>query len=88
MIRYGTSEWIDNVDMLRQSNRLLGKGHWHGYTAALGGEAPMRGAYYLVRWNAPTVAVSHDDPDEVVKLAEVIEVALSSGPSGRVTSRP
>lgn len=74
-----TSEWIAHVDRLRESDDLLARGAWHGYTDAPGGGAPMRGRYYLVRWASPTVAVSHDDRDVLVGLAHAIERAVGSG---------
>lgn len=72
-----TNEWIAHVDALRREDDALAAGEWHGYTHAMSGEAPpMRGRYYLVRWVKPTVAVSHDDPDELLDLARIIERAL------------
>lgn len=70
-----TAEWIAHVDRLRTEDELLAVGEWHGYTETEPGSSPMKGAYYLVRWRSPTVAVSHDDPDEAIKLARVIERA-------------
>jgi hypothetical protein len=70
-----TSEWIAEVDRLREGDELLRRGYWHGYTAARG-VAPMKGEFYLVRWEQPTVAVSHDDRDEVIRLAKAIESIL------------
>lgn len=35
-----TSEWIAHVDLLRESNDMLARGRWHGYTAAPFGKAP------------------------------------------------
>lgn len=73
-------DWIRHVDRLREKDDLLAQGYWHGYTAGRAiesGSAPMRGEYYLVRWARPTVAVSHDDRDEVVRLARLIEEAIA-----------
>lgn len=74
--RMDTSEWIAHVDRLRMEDDLLSRGGWRGYTTAMGGEAPMRGHFYLVRWQQPTVAVSHDDPERVLELARLIESAM------------
>lgn len=71
-----TSEWIDRVDQLREAGDELADGAWHGYTQDVGG--PMRGYYVLVRWREPTASVSHDDPDEAVALARIIERAFPS----------
>lgn len=72
-------DWIRHVDHLRLEDELLARGEWHGYLdSEHGGGAPMRGHYYLVRWKQPTVAVSHDDREEVVRLARVIEEAVES----------
>lgn len=73
--RMSVAQWVRHVDALRQRGGLLATGEWHGYTASVG-EAPMRGYYYLVRWVKPTIAVSHDDPVEVVELAKSIERGL------------
>lgn len=73
-----TSEWIAYVDRIRKTNANLARGEWHGYTSASGGTAPMRGRYYLVRWNDPTVAVSDDDWVRVIGLAWTIEEALKT----------
>jgi hypothetical protein len=71
------SEWIAQIDHLRTENERLARGHWHGYLAPPEqGVAPMRGAFYLVRWKEPTVAVSHNDRAEVIRLACAIEEAL------------
>jgi hypothetical protein len=69
-------DWIRQVNDLREGDPLLARGHWHGYTENYAAFTPMRGHLYLVRWNQPTVAVSHDDPEEVVRLARAIEAAL------------
>lgn len=76
-IRMTTSEWIAHVDQLRESNDMLARGHWHGYTSSPGGGAPMRGEYFLVRWAQPTVAVSHDDRSVLISLATDIERAVA-----------
>ncbi len=72
-----TVEWIAEVDRLRESDELLQRGAWHGYTDREGGAAPMRGTYYLVRWARPTVAVSSDSTNEVLAAARAIESALA-----------
>lgn len=70
-------DWIRHVDQLRIEDEFLERGYWHGYLASEErSPAPMRGYYYLVRWAQPTVAVSHDDPDEVIRLARAIEEAI------------
>lgn len=74
------NEWIARIDRERLTDTLLRRGAWHGYTAAARGEAPMRGEYFIVRWARPTVAVSHDDPDECLRLAGIIERALAAEP--------
>jgi hypothetical protein len=69
-------EWIRYIDECRKTNVHLARGHWHGYMDAPGGAAPMRGRYYLVRWETPTVAVSHDDWSLLIGLASTIEEAF------------
>ena len=81
-------EWIARIDRKRDADDLLSAGSWHGYLEdplATYGATPMRGRYVLVRWESPTVAVSHDYPDEVIALARRIETALADekGASGR-----
>jgi hypothetical protein len=67
------NEWINRIDRLRREDELLAAGEWHGYLSEFGSPPPMRGRYVLARWRHPTVLVSHDDPDEAVKLARRIE---------------
>jgi hypothetical protein len=75
--RMDTAQWIGHVDDLRNRGGLLAFGEWHGYTTdPMHDGPPMRGYYYLVRWAKPTIAVSHDDPAEVVELAKSIERGL------------
>jgi hypothetical protein len=76
-VTLSVQDWIREVDELRKGDELLARGYWHGYRDAPGASSrPMRGKYYLVRWEEPTIAVSHDFRDEVVRLARVIEAAL------------
>lgn len=77
-------DWIARIDRERLTDVALSRGEWHGYTQGTAiehGSAPMRGEFYLVRWRQPTIAVSHDDPDEVIRLAVVVERALAAEPS-------
>jgi hypothetical protein len=69
------NDWIGHIDGLRREDELLAVGEWHGYLREFGSGGPLRGNYVLVRWRTPTVLVSHDDPDECVKLARRIERA-------------
>lgn len=82
--RMTTAEWIDYINEERGRDPLLAHGYWHGYTeAAEAHTTPMCGAYYLVRWKVPTVAVSHDDRDELLRLAKAIESSLTQHESPR-----
>ena len=72
-------EWQRRVDGLRVTDPLLAKGGWHGYLntdRTAGG--PIHGDYALVRWQLPSVVVAHNDPDEVFRLARLLEEAISS----------
>jgi hypothetical protein len=69
-------DWIREVDALRANDELLARGYWHGYRDLEGSGTPMRGKYYLVRWGRPTVAVSHDVREEIIRLAREIERAI------------
>lgn len=76
MSDYDLSAWIRHVDELRGRGGHLAFGEWHGYLND--GAAPMRGRYVMVRWREPTVAVSHNDPENVVSLARAIERGLEA----------
>jgi hypothetical protein len=74
-----TAEWIAHVDGLRRIDKWLTRGEWHGYTELDAARTPMKGKYYLVRWNSPTVATSHDEPESAVALARLVERAMADG---------
>lgn len=81
-----TDEWITHIDAERErrsgstDNAPLAAGDWHAYGNSFSsGNSPMHGRYVLVRWADPTVAVSHDDPEEAKRLARLLEAALEPG---------
>jgi hypothetical protein len=70
-------EWMTLVDEARRLDPILRKGDWHAYRHPLRESAdPMQGEYVLIRWKAPTVAVSHDQPLRCMDLARIIECVL------------
>lgn len=71
------TEWQQRVDRERFIDLLLKRGKWHGYLNSdkLAG-GPVHGSFALVRWELPSVCVAHDDPVEVVRLAQMLERAL------------
>jgi hypothetical protein len=71
-----TEQWITRIDAARREDEWLRRGEWHGYTNPGGSGAPMKGLYYLVRWASPTIAISHDEPANVLALARLVEQAL------------
>lgn len=71
------ARFIGIVDDLRMTDPLIGRGGWRGYKSNSDAAGPMRGAYTLVRWTRPTIAVSHDSSTEVIRLAQVIEEAIA-----------
>lgn len=70
------TEWQQRVSALRLTDPLLKRGKWHGYLTEAVSGGPVHGFFALVRWELPSVCVAHDDPDEVVRLAGVLEQAL------------
>lgn len=74
--------WIRRVDGLREKDDLLARGAWHAYKSGPGGDAPMVGEFFIVRYRSPTVAISNYDQDELLRLAHQVERALQLGSWG------
>ena len=73
-------EWQQKADRERLSDELLGRGGWRGYLNLENMAGPVHGAFGLVRWSLPSVAVAHDDPDELFELARILEKAVGGEP--------
>jgi hypothetical protein len=67
-------QWQERVGALRATDPLIKRGRWHGcLLAGVPDGAPIHGTYALVRWELPSISVAHEDPDEAVRLAQLIE---------------
>jgi hypothetical protein len=67
-------QWQERVGALRATDPLIKRGRWHGcLLAGVPDGAPIHGTYALVRWELPSVSIAHEDPDEVVWLARMVE---------------
>jgi hypothetical protein len=77
-------EWQQRVDAARHTDELLKRGGWHGFlnTDKTAG-APVHGGFALVRWTLPSVCVAHDDPEEAMRLATMVEQAISDDGAAR-----
>ena len=70
-------QWQERIGALRATDPLIKRGRWHAsLLAGTPDGAPIHGTYALVRWELPSVSVAHEDPDEAVRLARLIEEAL------------
>lgn len=74
------SEWRDRASDACGNDPLLARGDWHGYINGAD-DGPMVGAYMLVRWVTPSIALSDDDPDELIVLARAVEATLKPVPT-------
>lgn len=70
-------KWVTRIEEENAMSPPMARGQWKGYLSDRDTAGPMRGRYTLVRWNRPTIAVAHDNPDECLRLARLIEEALS-----------